>query len=286
MTLIKAYYLLTKPGIIYSNVFTAIGGFFLAERGNLSIGLFLAMIVGLGLVIASACAFNNYIDRNIDAKMSRTKKRAIPTKTIPPRHAIIFATIVGIVGFSLLFFYTTVLAGLIAFIGFIFYVVFYSIEKRRSEFGTIVGSVSGAVPPVVGYCAVTGTFDIAAFLLFLVLVFWQMPHFYAIAIFRKDDYNAASIPILPLKKGIQTTKEHIIVYILAYLVAVSSLTAFGYTGYTFLIVNLVIGIMWFGLALNGLQWTNTLKWARRLFFFSLVIIVVFSLLLVFNNLLR
>jgi len=284
--LIKAYYLLAKPGIIYSNLFTAIGGFFLAERGNFSIGIFFAMIFGLGFVIGSACAFNNYIDRNIDAKMSRTKKRAIPSKTIPTKHAIIFAVILGVLGFSLLLFFTTLLAGVIAFIGFLFYIVFYSIEKRRSEFGTIVGSISGAVPPVVGYCVVTGKFDIAAFLLFLILVIWQMPHFYAIAIFRKEDYNAASIPVLPLKKGIHTTKEHIIVYILAYIVAVSSLTAFGYTGYTFLITNLLVGIMWLGLALNGLQWTDNEKWARRLFFFSLVVIVVFSVLLVINHFLR
>ena len=284
--LLKAYYLLTKPGIIYSNLFTAIGGFFLAERGIFSIELFLAMIFGLGFVIASACTFNNYIDRHIDAKMSRTQKRAIPSKTIPSKHAIVYAIVLGVLGFSLLFFFTTILAGIIAFIGFIFYVIFYGIEKRRSEFGTLVGSISGAVPPVVGYCAVTGRFDIAAFLLFIILVVWQMPHFYAIAIFRKDDYQSASIPVLPIIKGIHTTKEHIIVYILAYIVAVSSLTALGYAGYTFLMVNLIVGIMWFGLALNGLQWTDNKRWARRLFFFSLVVIVLFSVLLVINHFLR
>src|SRR6266513_5066162 len=116
--MIKAYYLLTKPGIIYSNVLTAVGGFFLAAKGNINILLFLAMTFGIALVVASACVFNNYIDRGIDSKMARTKKRALVKKIISDGHALIYATILGILGFFLLLFYTNVLTAFIAFVGF------------------------------------------------------------------------------------------------------------------------------------------------------------------------
>jgi heme o synthase len=283
--LIRNYYLLTKPGIIYSNLLTALGGFFLAERGSFDARVFFALSIGLGCVIASACVFNNYIDQGIDAKMDRTKKRALVQKSVSGRDALIFGTILGITGFSLLLFYTNITAASIALIGFFFYVVIYSISKRKTVWGTVIGSISGAVPPAVGYCAVTNNIDLTALLLFIILMLWQMPHLYAIAIFRKDDYAAAFIPVLPLKKGMLRTKEQIVIYILAYLIAVGSLTAFGYTGYSFLIINLLFGIIWLGMALKGFHVTDNQKWARKLFFYSLVVIVMFSILLALNFLL-
>jgi len=281
-TLIKAYYLLTKPGIIYSNVFTAIGGFFLAERGYFTPGLFLAMVFGLAFIIASACVFNNYIDRGIDSKMLRTKKRALVTRQISGRNALIFASILGLAGFGLLIAYTNILTSFIAFVGFFFYIVLYGIWKRRSTYGTIVGSISGAVPPVVGYCAVTNQIDLAAILLFLILVFWQMPHFYAIAMFRSDDYAAASIPVLPIKKGMYHTKIQNLFYISAFILASLSLTVFHYTGITYFVLMAVCGLVWFAIALQSLHAKEDKRMARKMFFFSLIIIVVFSLLLIFN----
>lgn len=281
--MIKAYYRLTKPGIIYSNIFTAVGGFFLAARGHVSIPLLLAMMVGLAGVIASACVFNNYMDRGIDAKMARTKNRALVKKIISGRNALLYATILGIAGFLLLLFYTNILTAFIAFIGFFFYIVMYGIWKRRSVYGTIVGSVSGAVPPVVGYCAVTGSIDIAALLLFVILVLWQMPHFYAIALFRSEDYKAASIPVLPVKKGFYHTKIQMLLYITVFCFAVGMLTVFHYTGYTYLVVMVASGVYWLGLGIRGLQKEESKKWARSMFFFSLIIIVLFSVTLSLNS---
>ncbi len=277
--MIKSYYYLTKPGIIYSNVLTAVGGFFLAAKGSFNILLFLTMTFGLAFVIASACVFNNYIDREIDSKMARTKKRALVRKIIPARYALIYATILGVIGFSLLLFYTNILTAFIAFIGFFFYVVIYSIGKRGSVYGTIIGSVSGAVPPVVGYCSVTNHIDLAAFLLFLILVLWQMPHFYAIAIFRKEDYAAASIPVLPVKKGVLHAKVQMFLYVIAFIIAASLLTVFRYTGFVYLVVMVTLGLMWLGMAIRGFRINDDKKWARKMFFFSLVIILIFSVLL-------
>lgn len=283
--MIKSYYFLTKPGIIYSNVLTAVGGFFLASKGNFNFLLFFVMAFGLSFVIASACVINNYIDRDIDSKMARTQKRALVKKTIPGKYALIYAAILGILGFSLLLFHTNILTAFIAFIGFFFYVVMYSFTKRSTIYGTMVGSISGAVPPVVGYCSVTNHIDVAAILLFFILVFWQMPHFYAIAIFRKEDYAAASIPVLPIKKGIFQAKLQMFLYIIAFIIASSLLTVFRYTGFVYLVVMVTLGLMWLGLAIRGFRINDDKKWARKMFFFSLVIILTFSVLLSFTALL-
>jgi protoheme IX farnesyltransferase len=273
---IQNYYRLTKPGIIYGNAIAAIAGFLLASRGHFNPVLFLAALVGLSLVIGSGCVVNNYIDRTIDEKMARTKKRALVTKIIPPRNALIFATILGLLGFFVLFQFTNLLTTFIAFVGYFFYVVLYSIWKRKSIHGTVVGSVSGAVPPVVGYCAVTNHFDAAALLLFLILVFWQMPHFYAIAIFRMKDYAAARIPVLPVKKGIAQTKLQIILYIVAFIIATALLTVYHYTGYSYLVVVLIVGFIWLWMGFKGYNTGDAVKWSRKMFFFSLVILLVWS----------
>lgn len=280
--MIKTYYLLTKPGIVYSNALTAIAGFFLAEKGVFDLWLFLPMLFGIAFVIASACVFNNYIDRTIDGKMKRTQKRALVNKTIPEFHAIVFACVLGLFGFFLLICFTNILTTEIAFIGFIFYVIVYGIGKRKTVHGTVIGSISGAVPPVVGYCAVTNNFDLAALLLFLILVIWQMPHFYAIAIFRKEDYAAASIPVLSVKKGLFHTKIQMLIYAILFIIVSDVLTIFRYTGYTYLIVMTIIGIWWIVLIVNSLKAIDEIKFARKTFFFSLSIITIFSFLLILN----
>lgn len=277
--MIKAYYRLTKPGIIYGNAITALAGFFLASKGHVDFFLLLSMIIGLSLVIASACVFNNYIDRSIDEKMARTKNRALVKKLIPARNALIYAMILGIVGFSLLAVFTTLLATAVAFVGFFFYVVLYSIGKRRSVHGTIVGSVSGAVPPVVGYCAVSNQLDTGAIILFFILVFWQMPHFYAIAIARMKDYAQATIPVLPVKKGILATKIQMLLYIVGLLFVCILLTVFGYTGYIYLAVAIVLNLIWLIIAIQGFQASDNLKWARKMFLFSLIFITILSLMI-------
>src|SRR6202040_4019316 len=116
------------------------------------------------------------------------------------------------------------------------YVVLYSFWKYRSSLATLVGSIAGAVPPVVGYCSVSNRFDTGAVLFFLILVLWQMPHFFSIAMYRLQDYSAAAIPVLPIKKGNHRTKVHMVFYILGFIMVAILLTVFGYTGYSYLIV--------------------------------------------------
>ena len=166
-----------------------------------------------------------------------------------------------------------------------FYLILYTPLKRKSVYGTIIGAVAGATPPVVGYVAVTNNFDTAALLLFFILVFWQMPHFYAIAIRRLDEYKAALIPVLPAKEGIHNTKIKMLAYIAAFILATASLAYFKYTGYVYLAVMLLLGLYWFASGIKGFRSADDKDWAKKMFLFSLIILTVFCVLISFNVLL-
>jgi protoheme IX farnesyltransferase len=275
----KTYYSLTKPGIIYGNILTAAAGFLLASRWHIDFSLLFGLIVGTSLVIGSACVFNNVIDRGIDIKMARTKKRALVSGAVTPRSALVYATVLGLIGFTTLIALTNWLTVVVGIVAFVDYVVLYGLSKRRSVYGTIVGSISGAAPIVAGYTAVTDRFDRAALLLFLILVFWQMPHFYAIAMYRLKDYTAANIPVLPRVSGMKNTKIQIMAYIVAFAAACTLLTVFGYTGVIFLIVMLVISAAWLWQGYAGFTTREDTAWARKMFFYSLIVMVTLSVML-------
>ncbi len=278
--MIKLYLQVTKPGIIFGNLISVIGGFLLASKGTIDYPLFFITLIGVSLVIASGCIFNNYIDRDIDRIMERTKNRVLVRGLIDPMATLIYAAVLGIAGVALLYIAANVLATVLAIIGFIIYVVVYSLYmKRKSVYGTLIGSLSGAAPPVIGYCAVTGYFDAGALILLAIFSLWQMPHSYAIAIFRFQDYQKAGIPVLPVIKGISVTKNHIILYILAFMVATLMLTLSGYAGYKYLVVGFAVSIWWLGMALSGYKTANDMIWARKLFIFSIVAITSLSVMM-------
>ena len=279
MKQLKRYYRLTKPGIIYGNAFTALGGFFLASRGQVQPYQLFGMLTGLSLIVASGCVFNNYIDRGIDARMARTRKRALVSGQISGRAALVYATVLGLCGAAVLLALTNLLALVMALTGFVFYVIVYGVAKRRSVYGTVIGSISGAIPPVVGYVAVAGRLDLAAALLFIVVVLWQMPHFYAIAIYRLSDYEAAHIPVLPAVQGMRTTKIQILAYVSAFPVAAASLSIAGITGLAYLIVMTAAGFLWIYYAVKGFSTTSDAVWARKMFRFSLIVILAFCIML-------
>jgi protoheme IX farnesyltransferase len=275
---IKKYYQLTKPGIVYSNVMTAAAGFLFACKWHVDFKLFLSLVFGTALIIASACVFNNYIDRGIDAKMSRTKKRATVTGEIGAKTANVHATILGIVGFVILT-QTNVLTFVVGVIAFFSYVVLYGIAKRKSVHGTLVGTIPGSASLVAGYTAVTGRLSLAALLLFLIMLTWQMAHFYSIAIFRLEDYKAANIPVLPAVKGIMATKRQIMSYITFFTLTTISLTLFQYTGLVFLGIMASLGFYWLYQGFIGFNIKADQKWARGMFGVSLIVLLIFSVAL-------
>lgn len=277
------YYLITKPGIILGNLITVAAGFLLASRGELHFTLFLATLGGLGLIMASACVFNNYIDRPMDKKMERTKNRALVTGAISTQNALIFAGTLGIAGFATLFFFTNLVALSAAILGFIVYVILYSGWKSKTIYGTAIGSIAGAIPPVVGYTAVSNQVDLGAVLLFILLVLWQMPHFFSIALYRLDDYQKAGVPVLPLERGSFQTKVHMTLYILAFMIAATLLTLYGYLGYTYLSVAILGGFAWLILSLDGFRRRDNEAWGKQMFRLSLVVITAICLIIPFDT---
>ncbi|TDV60807.1 heme o synthase [Pseudomonas sp. LP_7_YM] len=274
---LKHFIQITKPGIIFGNVLSVAGGFFLASKGHVDFGLFLVAMIGTSLVVASGCVFNNCIDRDIDLKMERTRNRVLVQGLVSLKLALTYAVVLGVVGVGLLYFKANALAALFAVIGFVIYVGFYSLYlKRKSVHGTLVGSLSGAMPPVIGYVAVSNSFDLAALTLLVMFSLWQMPHSYAIAIFRFNDYLAASIPVLPVKRGIRVAKRHILIYILAFLLATLMLTFGGYAGLNYLAVAAAMGMYWLYMAWTGYKAKDDTVWARKLFVFSIFTITALS----------
>lgn len=276
------YYLLTKPGIIMGNLITVAAGFLLASKGEIHLWLFLMTLVGIAFIMASACVFNNYIDRTIDKKMERTKNRPLVTGLISGHHAMMFATVLGGVGALTLFYYTNLLTVAVAGIGFFIYVILYSLWKRHTVYGTAIGSMAGAVPPVIGYCAVSNHFTAEAFILFMMMVLWQMPHFFSIAIYHLNDYIAAKIPVLPIERGIERTKIHMICYICCFLLVAMLLTFLGYTGYLYFIVTISVGLAWLILCLMGFHYKNDQVWGCHMFRLSLIMIMATCLVIPFD----
>jgi heme o synthase len=265
----KRYLQVTKPGIIMGNLISVAGGFFLASRGEIDWILMLATVIGLSLVVASGCAINNYIDRDIDAKMQRTRNRVTVNGEMSGKAAFFHGVVLGIIGFALLAYFTNWVAVAFAAFGYVVYVGLYTMYfKRNSVYGTFVGSLSGAVPPVVGYCAAAGQFDAGAAILLTMFCIWQMPHSYAIAIFRYKDYEAAGIPVLPVSQGIAKAKRHIILHIAAFAVVAALLPLTGYVGIGFMVVALATSLWWLAMALRGYRLgVDVNKWARQVFFF-------------------
>lgn len=267
----KDFLALIKIGIVNSNAITTFTGIWLALHfsglrflDNLDI-VFLTLI-GSSLIIAGSCSLNNYIDRDIDHLMERTKGRPTVTGKVEPVKVMVLGFLLIGIG-SLLLFMTTVTAGVIGLIGVFSYVVLYSMwSKRLYVSNTIVGSVSGAVPPLIGWAAVDGSLDIMAWVLFLIMFIWQPPHFYALAMRRAEEYRAANIPMLPVVKGFKKTKQSIVLWITALLPLPFMLTELGIP---FLVLATALNIGWLALGVYARKFKDDIKWAKLMFVYSL-----------------
>jgi protoheme IX farnesyltransferase len=269
---------------MYGNILTTVAGFLYAADGTMKWNLFLATIFGSALIISSACVINNYLDQDIDAKMERTKSRPLITGQVSPNGALIFGILLGTSGMSILIAWTNWWVVGVGFIGFITYVWLYgALGKRRSVHGTLVGSISGAVPIVAGYLAVNPRLDVVAILLFLILFFWQIPEFYSISIYRKREYAEAGVPVSSVIRGISATKRQILVYTILAVASLLALAATPLASLTYLVIMLVFGAYWLQLTAEGLMTKDNDNWSRRNFHFSLVILVVFSLTISINS---
>ena len=266
---INSYYRLTKPGIVYGNALhiLACALFAMAFTAFMPLAI-LGGIVGTSLVIASACVVNCISDRFIDAKMERTKKRPLPSGELTVRAAIIFAGILGLVGCGVLLLLTNVVTLVCALICHVTYTALYAYVKRHSWTSTMVGTIPGAMPALAGYASVDPSLPLEAWLLALAVLVWQLPHFYALSLYRRDDYAKSGLPLISVVKPRAFVVQQLIVTAVLY--AVVAGIAFRFLpgnplagGVMF--VSAVVWVLYVILAKNR----GTDAWARKVFGTSL-----------------
>lgn len=278
----KDYLILSKQGIVISNLIPTFAGIYLAafytSRGLVThIPEMIFALIGTALLMAGSCALNNYVDRDIDIIMERTKNRPSVNGRFSARQILIYGLIVSALGVGFLSL-TTATAAVIGIVGLFIYVVLYSMwTKRTTSLNTIVGSFSGAVPPLIGWAAIDGSLHPYAWILFLIMFFWQPPHFLALAMRRVEEYRAAGVPMLPVVAGFEMTKRQIVLYV-APLVPIS-LMLYEF-GIIYTIVAAALGIGWLIVGLAGFKMKEDMKWARWMFVYSLNYLTILFVLMV------
>jgi heme o synthase len=281
---IRDFITLAKPGILFSNMIAAFGGFWVASKGNVDWLLMLYMAIGAVLVMASSCVLNNYLDRDLDTKMTRTKKRPTATKLIPARTVLIYGIALGVAGLAVLQILVNPLVALLGVLGMFVYVWVYTIWlKRTSVWSTMVGGISGSMPPVIGYCAVTNEMDMGAWVLFWILFLWQPPHFWALGIRRKEEYRAAGFPLLPVVRGNYVTKMAMVRYLVLLTPVSLLLFAYNYVGYIYLVAATGLGMVWLFMCLKGFKAEDDETWARKMFMYSINYLTLLFLVMVLDT---
>jgi heme o synthase len=283
---VKDFLALIKIGIVNSNMITVFTGLFLAMQLNglhflHHIDVLFYTLFGTGLIIAGSAALNNLIDRDIDPVMSRTKQRPTVTGRFKAPAVLALALAFIILGEALLFTASTA-AGFWGLAGILSYVVLYSMWSKRKHVGnTVVGSISGAIPPLIGWAAIEPSLGLGAWALFLIMFIWQPPHFYALAMRRTEEYRAANIPMLPVVKGFARTKKSMLFWVLLLFPLPFLLSELGVV---FIILATLLNIGWLYLAIKGFKAKDDMKWATKMFVYSLnymtilfVSIIIFSL---------
>lgn len=279
---IRTYYYLTKPGLIYGNILTVIGGYLYGAILNPQFTTLVGVVVGSALTMASGTVLNNIQDREMDQHMKRTKKRALVTGEITPRQATIYAVISGILGLVVLALCTNALTVLLGAVGLISYAGVYTYAKPRTVHATLIGTIPGAIPILAGYSAATNRIDVSFWILFALMFFWQMTHFYAIATFRVKEYKAAKVPVITVTNGIHFTKILMIIFGSGYLLAVVSLTFFGYAGVFYLAIMAPLAVWWLTIIFVGLWAAEHEAWAKKVFFMSLLLLPALCATLALN----
>jgi protoheme IX farnesyltransferase len=239
---VRAYVALTKPRIIELLLVTTVPAMVLAQRGVPSLGLIFWTLLGGSLAAGSANAINCYLDRDIDLLMTRTRRRPLPAHQVEPERAVVFGIVLGVLAFAVLAFFVNLLSAFLAMLAIAFYVGVYTIMlKRSTPQNIVIGGAAGALPPVIGWTAVTGNIGVPALLLFALVFYWTPPHFWALSMRIRKDYAAAGVPMLPVVRGIAETSRQIGLYTIL-LVAISLVFfAVAHMGAIYLVAALVLG---------------------------------------------
>lgn len=273
----------SKTGIVFSNLITTFTGIWLALHfsGMAFFSHFATVVwtlLGTAFIVAGGCALNNFIDRDIDPVMERTQERPSATGRLSGKQILIYGLVMSVLGTVFLLMTGSYAAAVYGLLGLFVYVVVYTMWlKRTHSLNTIVGGISGALPPLIGWAAVDPNLSLMAWQLFLVMFFWQPPHFLALAMKRVEEYREAGIPMLPVVAGFPFTKRQINVYLLALVVS----TLFLYTlGPVYMIVSALIGIGWIVLGFLSSKFKDDVTWARAMFVYSLNYLTILFVLMI------
>lgn len=266
---------LTKPGINLSNTWACFVGYWLATGGAPDPKQLALTLLGMLLVVGGSCALNNGIDLDLDRFMERTKDRPVPAGRISRETAGMLGGLLTVGGVVLLHITAAPLAAWLAIAGSFLYVVVYTLWlKRVSSINTVVGSLSGAIPPLVGWAAAGASLDLSAWILFAILFLWQPPHFFALAMLKAEDYRKAGVPMLPVVKGAKATQKQILLFV-TLLVPASLLPVMrGEAGMAYAAITGLLNTGYLACALRGPMHGAGKDWARGMFRYSLVYLTV------------
>ena len=278
---IQQFYALTKPRVVSLIVFTAVIGMFLATPGMVPVVILFAATVGIALVAGAAAAVNCLVEQKIDALMTRTKFRPLPRGQITPLETLVFSGIVGGIGLALLYHWVNALTMWLTLATFVGYAVIYTvILKPMTPQNIVIGGASGAMPPVLGWAAVTGDVTPQALTLFLIIFAWTPPHFWALALYRKHEYAKAGVPMLPVTHGDKFTRLHVLLYTIVLLACSALPFVTRLSGMLYLIAAMVLGAVFLFYAVKiYTEYSDAL--ARRTFRYSILYLtLIFAALLV------
>ena len=283
MTLLKSYYELCKPNVVYMMLICAFVGMLLAEESVESFGYLLVALTGIAFCAASAAAINQVIDRKTDASMTRTDQRPLPQGELSATHASIFALIIGVFGATILFLYVNTLTMALTLASLIGYAFIYTVYlKRATPQNIVIGGLAGAAPPLLGWASVTNSIEPYALLLVLIIFVWTPPHFWALAIYRRDDYAKESIPMLPVTHGVVFTKLQIVLYtIILYVVSLLPYVVL-MSGEIYLFSALILSSIFLYYSIN-LYYSSDIEDAMKTFQFSIYYIFLIFLALLIDH---
>ncbi|MEM7402374.1 MAG: heme o synthase [Pseudomonadota bacterium] len=281
-SLLSDFVEICKPRIALLVLVTTFSGMWLASSASLAIDLVILTLLGTGLASAASGAFNNYVDREVDKHMARTRTRALPSSRLHPQQALWLGVMLSLWSFAILFYLVNPLTAILVQATTFFYVVIYTIWlKRSSPLCTEIGGVAGAMPPVIGWAAVNNEIAWPALVMFLIMFIWQPPHFWALALLRKEEYRNANLPMLPVVRGDRTTKIRMLLYTIALIPASLAMYWLGLVGTTYLVLASALGIAYLVLTIDFARKPITHQSTRKLFGFSILYLLgLFTLIFI------
>jgi len=277
----KNYLELCKPKVVLLIVFTAVVGMLLAVPGMPPLDLLIYGTLGIGLASSSAAAINHFIDQKADAEMARTHNRPLPTGELNSRNVLVFAGILGLAAMIILILFVNILTAALTFLSLIGYAIIYTIYlKHMTPQNIVIGGAAGAAPPVLGWCAITGEVHPHALLLFLIIFVWTPPHFWALAVAKRDEYAKAGIPMLPVTHGVKFTRLQILLYTVLLLIVTLLPYLTGMSGLIYLTTALILGLGFIYYAIKMIRHDDN-KTAMKTFFYSInYLMLMFAALLI------